>query len=182
VVVLSTVAGCAPPRAETPAIVASNDPVAVFVGQLPDTPLEPFVSGASLVERLAAETDTARIPSEFSFVGLEPFGTDLMSAQKYATSSFPEALLEPATDLGPIVLVRVVRSSESLRANAPPVPDDLTAVPRDDVFPGAVLYLVDGTTDVSLTVPIAPDADLIIAGSRVDQTVVVAFAYALASQ
>jgi hypothetical protein len=50
------------------------------------------------------------------------------------------------------------------------------------VYPGAVLYLVNGTTDVSLTVPIAPDADLIIAGSRVDPTVVVAFAFALASQ
>ena len=39
------------------------------------------------------------------------------------------------------------------------------------LYPGAVLYLVNGTTDVSLTVPIAPDADLIIAGSRVDPTV-----------
>ena len=107
----------------------------MFGGELPDTPLKDYASGAVLIETLSTETRTAPIPPEFSFVGFEQFGTDLMPAAKCGTSSYADALQDPTKDVGPIVLVGGSAVLRGLACEFRSVADDLTPVPRDDPVP-----------------------------------------------
>lgn len=137
------------------------------------------VDQASVAADLQRGVTAGALPDGFHVVDqLLPEG-DAQPAQVFATAAYEAAASNASTDQGPTVIVRTVPMSPDVRASAPTTTSsEVTAEPRDDIAPGAVIYTLKGADVPSITVP-AGDVDFIIAGTDVDTETLIAFAKAV---
>ncbi|GAA3815881.1 hypothetical protein [Cellulomonas soli] len=188
VAAILTLTSCAGLRAEDADGPSRGDPVVVAPTRTAPAAGDP---AAGAVDASSQPVDEAAVKARIQeglpedalpdgFRRVEQYeNEDVQPFLMLATAQYEAYRADPAADRGPVVVVRVVSVTPADRALEPATPGpEVTAEPRDDIAPGAVLYHLDGQAMPSITVP-AATADIIIAGTDIDTDVLVAIAKAV---